>query len=76
LEKLKFQSGQPTLSYHVGGLAFFDILITYLLLLHAEYDAEVSLVVAGAADAEVSYLASTLYVGTEARTHVVVAHID
>ena len=60
----------------VGGLAFFDILITCLLLLHAEHDAEVAVGVAGAADAEVAYLAGTLHMGTEAGTHVVVAHID
>ena len=60
----------------VGGLAFFDILITCLLLLHAEHDAEVAVGVAGAADAEVAYLAGALHMGTEAGTHVVVAHID
>ena len=46
------------------------------LLAHSEHDAEVTVVVAGTADAEMSYLASALNVGTEARTHVVVAHID
>ena len=60
----------------VGGLAFFDILFTCLLLLHAEDDAEVAVGKAGAADAEVAYLAGALYVGSEAGAHVVVAHID
>ena len=60
----------------VGGLAFFDILITYLLLLHAEHDAEVAVVVAGAADAEAANFARALHVGAKAGAHVVVAHRD
>ena len=43
---------------------------------YAKHDAEMTIVVAGAADAEVSYLARMLHVSSEAGTYVVVAHID
>ena len=43
---------------------------------NAEHDAEVAVVVAGAADAEAANLACVLYVCAEAGAYVVVAHVD
>ena len=44
--------------------------------LYAEDDAEVTFVVAGAADAEAAYLTGVLYMCSEAGAYVVVAHVD
>ena len=55
-----------------------DLGVSLLLLSlrYAEYDAEVAVGIAGAADAEDAHLASVFYMCAETRAHVVVAYID